>query len=189
MSANLFKRVWAEYPEGGSTLVLMLAIGENADRNGHWTAPWSDVLTAARMSYSSAVRALEELRISGWIVYERVRRRRATLSIQLNSSKMGLADADSVTVAIGAEARNPPKNQRMASRKHLEPTSAVSQADVALERGELVDGKESEAVQENSLSAPPSLPDEPYLHSSPRLEASLRRSIDARQKAQSRYRW
>lgn len=70
MSTELFKMMWKRFPEGGSSLVVMMAIAKSADSEGvcHFTT--RDLAAVARMSRTSAWRLLAELESKGWVVVD-----------------------------------------------------------------------------------------------------------------------
>jgi hypothetical protein len=86
MSEKLLQRVWTNFPGGGSRLQILLAVAEAANDQGNCYPSLAQLAAAARMSRSSAWRALRRLRQERWVVTDRILGRRGVLILQLDLS-------------------------------------------------------------------------------------------------------
>ena len=91
MFESIAEQIWLRFPEGGSPLVLMLALGRVAAHDGTCEISMAQLETAGRMSRTSVWRTLAELRRAGWIVADRLPGRAAAYRVQLALGDIGLA--------------------------------------------------------------------------------------------------
>jgi CTP-dependent riboflavin kinase len=89
MSEKLLQLVWRNFPEGGSRLQVLQAVAEAANEQGNCYPSLAHLAVAARMSRSSAWRALKRLRRERWIVTDRILGRGGVLILQINVPKLG----------------------------------------------------------------------------------------------------
>ena len=91
MYSAMAEQIWLRFPEGGSPLVLMLALGRAVGDDGTCEISMSQLATVARMSRSSVWRVLGELQQAGWIVADRTPGRAGVYRVQVALGKIGEA--------------------------------------------------------------------------------------------------
>jgi hypothetical protein len=88
MSDKLIQQVWKNFPEGGASLNVLLAIAEVANEEGNCHLPIAQLAAGSRLSTSTTFVAVKALRRDRWIVTHRMMGRGGKLIYQFNISKL-----------------------------------------------------------------------------------------------------
>lgn len=106
MSANLILAVWAHYPGGGAELNVLQSIAEASNEQGNCYLSVSELAAGARLSRSSALRAIRKLRSARYIVSSRILGRGGKQINQVNLPLLRRCErpgADAVTISASRE--------------------------------------------------------------------------------------